>query len=122
MSLRQEPMKHITLDFQSCFTEPPVPLFYEHSKKIAGIISPKEGDTINITCSITGKQEPVQANYKWIKGSTEIFSGTRLIITNLSQNDTGEYTCKVQTMLLPTGLESESHSTQRTLTVKVLCK
>lgn len=86
------------------------------------MISAKEGDAINIKCRSTGNPEPVQANYKWIKGSNVVFSGTRLIISNLSQNDTGIYICKVQTMLLPTGFESETHSTQRTLTVNVLCK
>lgn len=105
------------------FTVPPsTPVLYRYSNEVVDVISANEGEQINITCISTGNPNPTPADYAWFKGTVAVTSGTSLVITSLGSDDVGVYICKVQTLLSPTGYESEMFSSQTSVTVNVLCK
>lgn len=57
----------------------------------------KEGDSVNLTCINRCDARDLSSAFTWFKSGAPVYEGSGLYLSNISSENSGNYTCSLKT-------------------------
>ncbi len=86
-----------------CFPDAPkISVRVTNTQSQGDTVKVNEGNRVNMTCSVDANP-PITGRHEWVQGDEVLHQGAHYVTASVIRSQTGNYSCRAQNTLLPSG-------------------